>query len=305
MKSQKLSLVFVLGLIALTLPLRAEDLRLKLDVAKRDVAAGLPIVLNVAVSTAGDAVDLPAISPEAGNVHVYVEDPSGATKRYLGPRWGIDEAAPDRYPVTADEPLRRSIALLFHNVIEGRDDLSDTQLPFVPARYRIIVEYFGAGHEAPLRDSVDVVVRPPATPGERAYWEALTSDPDLAASIQTGNFARHPDRLATAEQLLREHPEPEHAAVTALAVGSHALRVNNDARKAETILSWAADREADAFVHRRVLRELAGAQTVLRKFDDAAATIEKALSSTSDREFSKELLQLREILVTGEARDRR
>ena len=298
---RKQGILLITGLMALTVSLGADELRLTVDAEARDVAAGFPIVLDVALSTSGDATHFPVISPGVGNVHVYIEDlRSGVKQRYLGPQWGIDERAPESYTVAPAVPMRVAIPLLFHTVIEGRDDLAATALPFTPARYRLTVQYLGADAAIPVSGSVDVVIREPRTTSERAYWDAMRADPNLAASIQIGNFARNPDLLARAEELLREHPDSAHATITALAIGAHALHVQRDAKKAEAILQWASEREANALLRGRIRYELASAQIALEKFEEAAATIENALPIARDESLSRDLRHLRGVLRPGE-----
>ncbi|HYC63037.1 MAG TPA: hypothetical protein VEK79_26085 [Thermoanaerobaculia bacterium] len=297
---KKHGILLLAGLMALTISLGADELRLTVDAEARDIVAGFPIVLDVTLSTTGDATQLPVISPGAGNVHVYIEDlRSGVKQRYLGPQWGIDERAPELYAVTPDAPMRVAVPLLFHTVIEGRDDLAAAVLPFIPARYRLTVQYLDAGAAIPLSGSVDVVIREPDTRSERSYWDAMRADPYLAASIQIGNFARHADLLARAEELVREHPDGAHATVTGLAIGAHALHVQRDARKAEAILQRASELDANALLRSRIRYELASAQIALEKFEEAAATIESALSSALDQGLSRDLLHLRGVLRRG------
>ena len=274
-----------------------DGLRLTVEAADSTVVAGLPIQLTAMLSPADGSVleNVPEISPGAGNVLVFIDDlATGSRRRYLGPLWGIDERAPDRRTVTHTAPMRIVIPLLFHNVIAGRDDLAAAALPLRPGRYRITAEYRGLGF--PVTGGVDVNVRNPATDGEWAYWRAMQATPALAASIQIGNFARHEEVMPIAEALLREFPGAVYAGVTAFAVGSHYLHVANKPDKAEAILMDAATKPGNAVVRARIALELASAQIAQQHFEDAAATIERALTTSQETGVSAELRNLRALI---------
>ncbi|MGZ5458362.1 MAG: hypothetical protein ACXW5U_25590 [Thermoanaerobaculia bacterium] len=275
----------------------ADTIRLIVSVRQNEVVAGYPIIISTSLTAKEPLEDIPLISPSAGNVNVYVESAENAArKRYLGPRWGIDERPPAVGMVTDDAPLKSAIPLLFHNVIEGRTDLASVPLPLVPGGYQVTVEYLGLGHERLVSGSVHVTVREPQTIGEKAYWAAMQADPALAESLQTGNFSRHPTGVAKAEELLREHPEAPHSSLAALAVGAHYLHVVKDAPKAERTLAGAVSRAVDPLLRSRIQYELASAMIVLGKFDAAATTIDSALTIADDASLSMDLRHLRAML---------
>jgi hypothetical protein len=271
-----------------------ESVRLIVRAEETEVAAGYPVVLHASLTVPNDAIQAPVFSPGAGNVDVFIKDPATSVQsRYLGPGWGIEERPPALVAVANDLPLDGSVTMLFHNAIDGRTDLAPVALPLVPGQYAITVEYRGLGVDKPVSGSVRVIVREPATDGERAYWKAMQADPRLAAALQLGNFRRHRELLAQAEQLVQAYPESAHSAFAALALGRHYLHVSHDAARAKQILTLAAGRQSNRFLRSQAQYELASALIVLGDREAARSTIEQALIHADDRALSEELRRLR------------
>jgi hypothetical protein len=275
----------------------ADELMLTVHAEEAEVAAGVPVTLAVSLSPrdpGGHAV-VHAISPAAGNVHIHIKHlATGEQVRYLGPQWGVDEREPEHVTVTAHDPHQASIALLHHNVIEGRDDLEHDALPLTPGRYRITVEYVDSGVRA--EGSTIVTVREPESDAEKMYWHMLQANPTLAESLQLGSFARHDDLLGTGEELLAKFPDAPQAALTALAVGSYHLHVRHDPARAEDLLTSSASLNADGALRGRIQRELAAALIAQQKIDEAKDVLEHALPAARDHQLATDLRALQQIV---------
>jgi hypothetical protein len=224
------------------------------------------------------------LDPVYGAIQVYISRNGEEFKRYLGPGWGTkDRFLHETSQISPGEVLKSEITVLFHNSIDGRDDLFDSSLPINGVgTYRIRVELYDDSFRrkltAPLTN-VEVGFSPASA--EYAISQAVVDDKDgaLAFFLQTGDTPQ-PEVVEKAEQLIERFSGNDQQKRMALAIGNYHLR-HDKVETAIGFLNEAAKAEYSPALRDRALLELAKSYIKRGDIDEALK-----ISNGSDGKFS-------------------
>lgn len=259
------------------------------------VGEPLRIRLQLQNPTDSDITISRDLDPAYGAIQVYISRNGDEFKRYLGPGWGTkDRLADETSRISPGEVLQVEVSVLFHNAIDGRDDLFDSALPINGVgTYRIRVELYDDSFRRRLRaptTNVEVGFSPASA--EYALGQAVVEDKEgaLAFFIQTGDSPKA-EVIEQTEQLIQRFFDNDQEKRMALALGSYYLRRDN-VETAIRFLSEAAKAEYSPALRERALLELTKSHIKRGDFDGALKISNAVDGQFSESEVKREFEQI-------------